>query len=107
MDREPPASLEDMDLEQYKPELITIEEFAKHMGVSRTTAFDWKKHGRVKPGRDFIQIGRTIRFVWGPELLKRLLEDSLQAEEQAIIDKNPLRKPKNNNRVRSSIDFDY
>jgi len=77
------------------------------MKVSRTTVFDWKKHGRVKPGRDFIQIGRTIRFLWGSELLKRLLDDSLPADAQPNVDKKPLKKPKNNNRVKPSINLDY
>ena len=93
-------------MEQYTPELITIEEFAKRMGVCRATAFDWKAHGRVKLGRDFIQIGRTIRVLWCPELLKHLQEDCLQAEAQPSVEKKK-RPVKLRNKGKASINLDY
>ena len=57
-------------------ELINLEEFAKRMNVGRTTVFQWIKEGKLLPGRHFIKIGKVIRFEWGPELLKKLHEDS-------------------------------
>ncbi|MGC2422802.1 MAG: hypothetical protein WA666_00385 [Nitrospirota bacterium] len=93
-------------MEQYTPELITIEEFAKRMSVCRATAFDWKAHGRVKPGRDFIQIGRTVRFLWGPELLKNLQDDCQLAAEQPSVEKKK-RPVKLRNKGKASINLDY
>lgn len=57
-------------------EILSTEQFAARMGVSRTTVFAWIKSGHLLPGRHFILIGTTRRFVWGPELFQRLLEDS-------------------------------
>jgi len=92
-------------VEQYTPELITIEEFAKRIGVCRATACDWKHRGVLRPGRHFIQHGRTIRFEWGPDLLKKLHEDCLQAEEQPTVEKKRQVRPKN--KGKGSIDWDY
>jgi hypothetical protein len=61
---------------QYEPELITLEKFAKRMNVGRTTVFEWIKQGKLLSGRHFIKLGRVIRFLWGPELLEKLHEDS-------------------------------
>ena len=53
-------------------EIIGLEEFAKRMGVARTTVFEWIKKGKLLPGRHFIKIGRVIRFEWGPDLMRKL-----------------------------------
>jgi len=63
---------------QYSPELLSIEEFARRMGMSSTTVKDWKKKGWLKPGRHYTQIGRKVWFEWGPELIGKLAEDSAQ-----------------------------
>ncbi|MDD2542483.1 MAG: helix-turn-helix domain-containing protein [Desulfuromonadaceae bacterium] len=61
-------------------EMLTIEQFAERMLVSRTTLYDWIKSGHLLPGRHFIKIGNTIRFVWGSDLFQKLLEDSTNSE---------------------------
>jgi len=53
-------------------ELLPVEEYAKRFCVSRTTVFKWKKSGILRPGRHFIKIGRTLRFVWSFELVRDL-----------------------------------
>ncbi len=63
-------------LVQDTTELIKLEEFAKRINVGRTTVFQWIKEGRLLPGRHFIKIGRVVRFEWGPDLLRKLHEDS-------------------------------
>lgn len=53
-------------------ELLTVEEFAARMRVSRTTVFEWLKTGVMEEGTHFFRIGRIIRFVWDATLfLKR------------------------------------
>jgi predicted DNA-binding transcriptional regulator AlpA len=58
-------------------ENLSTEQFAAKMGISRTTVFALIKAGHLLPGRHFFMIGTTRRFPWGPELLQRLLDDSL------------------------------
>ncbi|MGD9139078.1 MAG: hypothetical protein PVH42_20100 [Desulfobacterales bacterium] len=53
-------------------ELLPVEEYAKRFCVSRTTVFEWKKCGILVPGRHYIQIGRTLRFVWCSEIICEL-----------------------------------
>jgi excisionase family DNA binding protein len=62
----------------FQVDMLSIEEFAAKMSVGRTTVHEWLKSGRLRPGRHFIKIGGTIRFIWGAELLQRLLEDSIE-----------------------------
>jgi hypothetical protein len=57
-------------------ELLPVEEYAKRFCVSRTTIFEWKKSGVLVPGRHYIQIGRTLRFVWSFEVICELHEGS-------------------------------
>lgn len=57
-------------------EILSIEQFAERMQISRTTVFDWIKKGILKTGRHYIKIGRVIRFEWGQDLLDKLREDS-------------------------------
>ena len=59
-------------------ELVKTEEFAKRLDVSRTTVFKWKQEGRLLPGRDYIQIGRTVRYLWGPDVIRNLHQDDIR-----------------------------
>ena len=63
-------------------ELLTVEEFAERMKISRTTVFDWIRKGTLKSGRHYLKIGRIIRFEWGPELLSKLYEDCVAEQEE-------------------------
>jgi len=92
----------------YAPELITIEQFAERFGVSRSTAFNWKKNGRLKPGRHYIQIGRTIKFLWEPDLLNKLHEDCLHKEQSTPVrKKRPRPRPVSITGGKPSIDLGY
>ena len=90
-------------------EVLTVEEFADSMKISRTTVFDWIGKGKLKAGRHYIQIGRVIRFEWGPELLRKLHEDSVQTEEtiQEIAKPVPVAKRQNaNNRKSTALNWE-
>lgn len=82
-----------MVTQAHTPELISIEEFATRMGVSRTTAFAWIKNGDLQPGRHFIRIGRVIRFAWGEELIRRLHEDSINQMDTVNVGESPKTLP--------------
>ena len=65
-------------------EIITAEEFALRLKVSRSTVFDWMRKGILRQGRHFVRIGRVVRFVWSEELVARLLEDNGQGREETV-----------------------
>jgi len=89
-------------------EIISLEEFAKRMGVARTTVFEWIKRGKLLPGRHFMKIGRVIRFEWGPDLLKKLYEDS----DAATVTSHNVKPPQTpssraGSKRKAAIDLDY
>jgi hypothetical protein len=45
-------------------EVMTVEQFAKRMMVSRTTVFGWLKSGVLEEGVHFCRLGRILRFCW-------------------------------------------
>lgn len=55
--------------------ILTIEEFADQLQVSRTTVFEWIRKGHLANGRHYFRINRTIRFPWGEDLISLLMED--------------------------------
>ena len=71
-------------------ELLTVEEFAERMKISRSQVYNWIKTGFLKPGQHFIRRGRTIRFPWTSTLLERLMEDS----DQEAKTRDPIQAPK-------------
>ncbi len=44
--------------------MLTVEQFADRMQVSRTTVFGWLKSGVLKEGVHYIRLGRILRFCW-------------------------------------------
>lgn len=80
-------------------EILTLEEFAARMKVGETTVWKWIKHGRLKPGRHYIQIDRVIRFNWCSELIERLHEDCVAPEEMELASE-PEEQPKERRRTR-------
>lgn len=96
----------------FQVEMLTIEQFAAKMSVSRTTVYEWLKSGYLRAGRHFIRIGGTIRFAWGPELIQRLCEDSATEEPtkeapEAARDKVPLHQAPAARKRETQINMDY
>jgi len=87
-------------------ELLTVEEFAERMKISRTTVFDWIRKGTLKSGRHYMKIGRVIRFEWGPELVKKLHEDCAKEPDNApsVLLKPTKVKRHGNSRVAINLD---
>ena len=46
------------------PEILTVEQFAEKMQVSRTTVFGWLKSGVLQEGVHYFRIGRILRLRW-------------------------------------------
>ena len=53
-------------------ELLTVEQFALRLAVSRTTAFDWLKTGVLVQGKHYFKVGRILRFIWDETVLLTL-----------------------------------
>ena len=95
-------------MQQESIEIISLEEFAKRMSVARTTVFEWIQRGKLLPGRHFIKMGRVIRFEWGPDLLKKLYEDSDAPTVASHNVKPPqTRSSRTESKRKAAIDLDY
>ena len=67
-------------MNEHRQEFLTLEEFARQLHISRSTAYNWLAEGRLVPGRHIVRVGRVIRVIWSEELVKHLL--SLSAQEE-------------------------
>ena len=50
------------------PLLLTVEQFAERLQVSRTTVFGWLKTGAIQEGVHYFRLGRILRFRWQEDL---------------------------------------
>jgi len=76
----------------FPSEVLTVEEFARKLHVSRATVFAWIKRGALTEGVHFFKLGRVLRFVWSCELLTGLLHGSGADRPQpvkAVIQEKP------------------
>lgn len=84
-------------------EFLTLEEFARRLHISRSTAYNWLAWGRLVPGRHVVQVGRVIRVIWSPELVAHLLSLSEHKERESPR----LRKSGHGGRNQIAMDRDY
>ena len=61
-------------MKQHDFEMISVEEFAARMGVSRSTVFAWLAKGHLPEGKVYVRIGKTIRFIWSIEAIAAMSE---------------------------------
>ena len=66
-------------LYQQPPELLTVDQFAQRLQVSRATVFAWMQKQILVQGRHFLKFGRVLRFTWSDDLVACLLHDSAPA----------------------------
>lgn len=58
------------------PELLTVEQFAQRLQVSRATVFSWMQKQILVQGRHFLKFGRVLRFTWSDDFISTLLHES-------------------------------
>lgn len=51
-------------MERSNLEVLTVEQFAERMQVSRTTVFGWLKNGVLQEGVHYFRLGRILRLCW-------------------------------------------
>jgi len=72
-------------------EILTIEEFAVRLQISRSTAYQWIEYGWLVTGRHVLHIGRVVRILWSADLVAYLLSISdsrLEKKERPRLIRN-------------------
>lgn len=82
-------------------DLLTVEQLAQRLQVSRTTVFSWLKTGTLQEGAHYFRLGRVIRFHWPLLPLKQLPDTT------APINTTQRIKPKAQRGTSSGINLDY
>ena len=91
-------------MQEHPLEIITLEQFAKRLNISRSTAYNWLAEGRLVPGRHVVHIGRVIRVLWSSDLVAHLLALSVH---EPVNDQTVPRRKGHGGGNRIAIDCDY
>ena len=51
-------------------DILTVDEFATRMHLSRATVFNWMQKGILERGKHYLKQGRVLRFFWSDEVVK-------------------------------------
>jgi predicted DNA-binding transcriptional regulator AlpA len=86
-------------------ELLTVEQFAQRLQVSRATVFTWIHKQILVQGRHFLKFGRVLRFTWSDDLVACLLSESVQDQPVAIPAVVPVRL--SSKKFDNSLNWDY
>jgi hypothetical protein len=57
-------------------EILTIDELAERLKLSRALVFEWVNRGILVQGKHFFKFGRVVRFVYSDNMLELLLNAS-------------------------------
>lgn len=85
-------------------EFITIQEFAKKLHISPSTAYNWIARGKLIIGQHVVHVDGVIRIVWCDALVDHLLEISIQEKEKAKHP--PLKRRGRGDRSRLAFDLE-
>jgi len=51
-------------------DILTVDEFALRLQLSRATVFNWMQKGILERGKHYLKQGRVLRFLWNDEVVK-------------------------------------
>lgn len=88
-------------------ELLTVEQFAERLQVSRTTVFQWLKTGELTEGVHFFRLGRILRFRYDEALFftgKRARKTTADKTKEQLRPKGKKPAPAPS---RQAINLDY
>jgi len=51
-------------------DILTVDEFALRLQLSRATVFNWMQKGILERGKHYLKQGRVLRFLWNDGLVK-------------------------------------
>ncbi|MBT0664611.1 hypothetical protein KI809_09905 [Geobacter pelophilus] len=87
-------------------DLLTIEQLALRLQVSRTTIFSWLKSGTLNEGLHYFRLGRVIRFHW-PLAFMIPKRSPRKRIEPGLKEFPKSKKPKAKRGASSGINLDY
>lgn len=87
------------------PEMLTVLEFAKRLGVSRATVFNWMRGGVLVQGLHYFRRDRVLRFPWSEQALVRLMQGTTDTPAPAPQPKTTIRPPRS--QQQPSINWEY
>lgn len=96
--------MHDTSAAEHNAGIISIEEFANRLGISRSTAYTWLAEGRLVTGRHVLRIGRVVRILWSDELMAHLL--SLSVAGPKVTERPPLKRTGKGGRNRLALNPD-
>jgi len=70
--------------------ILTLDEFATRMHLSRATVFVWMNKGILERGKQYLKQGQVLRFLWSDELI-RDIAGGASVVSPALPVKAPLR----------------
>ena len=86
-------------------ELLTVEQFASRLQISRATVFVFMQRGVLVAGRHFIRLGRVVRFPWSAELVAELMKTTVEQHAPTPRQQRSIR-PRRSNKG-SPVNWDY
>lgn len=86
-------------------DLLTVEQFAQRLQISRATVFALMQRGVLVAGRHFIRLGRIVRFPWSAELVAELLKATGEQNAPTLQQQRLIRPPKT--AKGSPVNWDY
>ncbi len=86
-------------------ELLTIEELAERLKISRATACEWQRKGIFRQGVHYLKFGRVVRYVWSEALIAVLLQDSAGTMTPALQEEP--KQPTPSRKKGNAINWDY
>lgn len=72
-----------------RTELLTAEQFAERVHLSRATIFAWVQRGILENGKHFLKFGRVVRFIWSDNTLELLLIESKKGDLRSTAKSAP------------------
>jgi excisionase family DNA binding protein len=88
-------------------DLLTVDQFAQRLQVSRTTVFSWLKKGELQEGVHYFHLGRTLRFCWPFFPTARPLPEAAGDFERKPLPASPPSREKRLRSNKPAINLDY
>ncbi|GFE60621.1 AlpA family transcriptional regulator [Geobacter sp. AOG2] len=89
-------------------ELLTPEQFAQRLAMSRTTLFEWLKTGALEQGKHYFKVGRILRFIWDESLLLKIgMGGKVRKERKQVKPQRPKNKRQVHSPSERPVNLDY
>ncbi len=84
-------------------EILTVDQFAEKMQVSRTTVFGWIKNGSLREGAHYFRLGRILRFCWQENLFLNSHQKPVSEDEAISTPLPPNRSERDFQRGKATV----